>query len=328
MLFILFMFGASSVSMILLNKQVMTEFPHPSYVLLLQNITTILFVVAFFRDIKFEAKTAKSWLPCVSLFFVNIYSSLQALQYISVPTFTVFRNIQPLFTSVLNYFIRKESISYFSIALLMVIVYGTCVYAINDLQFHIVGYMWTLVHVVSMSLYSITIKLFFEGDQLKSYEMSFYNNLMSIPVLLVQLAIDTKLEPTIVYESIRCSETLHCIVWLVLSCVCSFFISYFGFQSQDVLSPVSWLTYNNLCKIPCIVISSFIWPHLFSDIETLGMVISLSAGYFYSMSQMNYLNVNFKRIICFLLTCAMGYSAYLICMHRMLLSFNKQAVDA
>jgi GDP-mannose transporter len=286
-------FSLSSISMILLNKAVVTVFPLSSVILILQNIVTVLLLKFQHQKMGFDMQTAIKWTPCVLLFCINIYSSLQSLIYISVPTFTVFRNVQPLISSVLDLFMRHEPISVQGFVFLCIILCGAYLYAHNDLEYNFNGYMWSFIHIVSMSFYSVNVKLCFENLKLKPFEMSWYNNIMSLGILIpltwYEVQQDTplkQLQPAVA----KCSAHWICLVVLSASCVGGFFVSVTGFKAQEVLTPTSWLTLNNLSKIPAIIISCIIWRVNLNMLEILGLTISLAGGYLYAMDRQGLLS--------------------------------------
>jgi drug/metabolite transporter (DMT)-like permease len=287
------MFSMSSISMILLNKAVVVLFPFSAFVLILQNAVTIFLLKSQNMELGFSLQTALSWTPCVLLFCINTYSSLRALTYISVPTFTVFRNIQPLISSVLDFLVRNEKISSRSVAFLCIIICGAYLYAHNDLEYNVNGYTWSLIHIISMSFYSVSVKLSFEKLKLKPVEMSWYNNIMSLGIL-TGLACYEFLQETpttrILSSLKKCSADGICRIILAASCVGGYFVSVTGFNAQEALTPTSWLTLNNLSKIPALIISCIIWNVNINMLEVIGMAISLTGGYLYAMERQGLLS--------------------------------------
>lgn len=218
-----------------------------------------------------------------------------------------------------------------SLAFLVYVVAGTIIYANYDIEFSTEGYAWAFVHVLSMSLYSMMVKyksvltmvirdletvpsssnveestksdVFYERE-MASEEMSFYNNCISLPILLFFLITEFSI------MNIRNSKenaSLHRWLWqpledcffpdtesvpmcpaIVLSSFLgSFFVSVGGFKIQRLITPISWLTLNNATKIPAIVLSVLFFHVQLNEFEICGLVVSLSAAYFYSVAQSN-----------------------------------------
>lgn len=135
-------------------------------------------------------------------------------------------------------------------------------------------------------------------------EMSWYNNCISLPFLLFCLVAEFSLQnmhnskqnsslQKWIWEPIEeCfwpeTESVPMCPGIVFS---SFFGSYFvsvsGFQVQKLITPISWLTLNNASKIPAIVLSVLFFHVILNELEICGLVVSLSAAYFYSVAQKN-----------------------------------------
>jgi len=357
-------FMCSSVFMILINKAV-TSYSSIALSILIfyQNAATLLILKAKnWGASELNHDVLMHWLPCGFLFTVNIYSSLQSLRFIHVATFSIFRNTQPLIVSVLTTLVLKMGIKGIqdkdtleklermrslnptldsnSLAFLVYILIGTLIYAANDLEFSFEGYAWACIHILSMSLYSVTVKYKHvmtvvirdlpttahennNNDQdnkddkesgqtedvtyqreMGAEEMSWYNNCISLPLLLFCLVAEFSV---LNMHHSKKNSSLHKWLWEpIQDCfwpetekvpMCpaivfgSFFGSYFvsvsGFQVQKLISPISWLTLNNASKIPAIVLSVLFFHVLLNELEICGLVVSLSAAYFYSVAQKN-----------------------------------------
>jgi len=275
------MFAASSIVMILINKELargLMGYAH--IILLIQNSGTLALLKWTKRDLTFSSDVAVQWLPCVALFTTNIATSMLALSYLSVPTFTVFRNTQPILATVLDFVLRQEVTDIRSIGCLIMILVGAFVYAFNDLYFHLSGYVWAMIHVISMSLYSVAVKYKINSLKLEAYEMSWYNNLLSTYLLILTVLYRHQ---SLVSFFEDCTPELW--FFLVMSSAGGFCVSVSGFMAQESLSPTSWLTVNNLSKIPAIVLSCYIWDVQLGTMEIIGMVTSILGGYLYSLSK-------------------------------------------
>ena len=145
------LFSVCSIGMVLINKAVISLFTNIGFLLILQNSATIALVLLGNRDVLASAKHAVKWSPCALLFCLNILSSLQSMAYVSVPTFTILRNTQPIIAVGIDYVLRREITSADSIMFLMAVLAGTVLYCWSDVNFHAVGHAWALVHVMSMS---------------------------------------------------------------------------------------------------------------------------------------------------------------------------------
>jgi len=322
------LFSIASIFMILVNKGIAHYFSNSmSFVLIFQNVFSLGMLKLIHRDLGSDwDKMAIQWIPCALFFCINIFTSMKALAYINVPTFTLFRNSQPIFTVWVDLVVRKTPVpSPFSLFFLFCIMYGAFMYALHDLNFDWRGYVWAMLHIVSMCLYAVLVKLKTHTLELKPTEMAFYNNALSIPAfLLLCLGEDVmriaSLSPPSIheaahYDDIHCIGNWKCVALLGLSMPGSFTISVLGFQTQTVLSPVSYLTLNNISKIPAIVIAVWVWNTKLSAEACLGLGISLISSYFYALSHQDLfitsLNFVFKVLIVVCFVMALGVASIL-----------------
>lgn len=273
-------FSVSSIVMLLLNKYIATVIPYPAFILLLQNVFTIFFLKIWKTELNLEYKKAVSWAPCVMLFLCNLYSSMKALKYISVPTFSVFRNMQPIMSTMFDLLLRQQPTTYDNMICIMIILIGSYIYAWESINYDAFGYIWTFFFMISSSLYTIAVKVKIDETQLNSFEMSYYNNVLSLVPLLC-LTMGEK--PSDNFMEV-CTDTFTCWLPILISGYGAFFISVAGFQAQEVMTPTTWLVCNNLSKLPAIMLACMLWGMHLTWWQILGIVVSILGGFLYSMS--------------------------------------------
>ena len=283
------LFSLSSIGMILINKAVVMAFPYSAILLIVQNFATIILLKVANRDLKMEASTTLQWVPCSALFCLNLVSSMESLSAISVPTFTIFRNTQPAIAALLDFLVRGERTSGSSLYFLFLIFVGALLYCKHDIQFNVYGYSWAIAHVLSMSAYSVVVKLRCASLKLAASEMSFYNNMLSFPILFMLEFGDTMVRDGGLAGQVKAAEIcvtkLLCIGVILLSCFGGFAVSVSGFRAQQAMSPTSWLTLNNLSKIPAIGLSLILFGGDIKPSSVHGMSIAMLGGYLYSLSR-------------------------------------------
>jgi drug/metabolite transporter (DMT)-like permease len=280
------LFSASSIAMILCNKAAIICYREAEGLLFLQTASTLVMILFFNRKIyqNLSLSVAMKWTPCSCLFVLNLFSSLIALKYLGVHTFTLIRNVQPCLVAPLDAIIFQQWLSWSTWLYLLLILMGSVLYASQDLTFSIEGYLWGLVHIISMSVYLIRIKQLSTSHNLSSQTMSFYNNMLALPPLLCMQAINYNLSSAA--SSITAVDIIsrYCIVSLAVSCVGGFCVSLSAFEAQKNLSATSFVTLNNVSKIPAIILGRFIFGGILSEPMIAGMCISLLGGYLYTMS--------------------------------------------
>lgn len=278
-------FSVSSIGMILVNKAAATVFANVFLLLMMQNLATILILVLRSQDVAgLSAAVAREWAPCAVLFSLNIFSSLKSLSLISVATFTILRNTQPLCAVVLESVCFRETYSTQSIVFLAEVLVGAVLYSSHDVHFHAQGYAWAGLHVLSMTLYSVLVKHKSQRLKLTAAQMSYYNNVLSIPFLLLSFVYTLHWQ-ALKHSLVHCLQSLYCIVVVLGSCVCGYLISVSGFMAQEQMSPTSWLCLNNFSKIPAIIASFFLFRVQCSVAMMHGIVVSCMSAYLYALSR-------------------------------------------
>jgi len=270
--------------MILINKAAVGALPLVGVLLVFQNSATILFIVWNGGAQRPKLDRVWEWLPQAVLFCTNIFSSLMTLQVMSVPSFTVLRNLQPILAICIEFWQFGEAVSTRVVLALVFVFIGAILYCIHDIYFNMTGLAWSVVHILSMTMYAVLVRKVASGGKSEwtAQQMSLYNNLISLPLLLplVFWQFDQSLE-----HLQSCSSSIYCVGVVLASCVGGFCVSVAGFAAQKVLSATGWLTLNNISKIPAILLSYYIWGGDLGVFGAIGMLVSLGAGYVYSLEK-------------------------------------------
>ena len=278
-----FLFSVCSISMIIVNRACALEFPYVCILLLLQNLVSAL--VLLVKNRTFDVSVAMSWLPCTLLFCCNLISSLQSLVFINVPTFTVLRNTQPLLSVLLGALFMQHGTQADSVFYLASMLLGALVYCSDDLFFNALGYVWALLHITSMTCYTILIKSKFSSMKITVDEMAFYNNLLSLPFLFLLSILQMMYsQETVFRDIVACTNRFQCIGTITLSCTCGVLMSVAGFHCQKVVSATTFLCLNNFSKIPAVVLSCYLFNENISSKSAHGMIISIISAFFYAYS--------------------------------------------
>ena len=275
-------FSVCSVGMLLVNKCAFTGSSFNSGLILGQNFGTCLLalgICCLAPSFRFSPSMSKvvTWAPQVLLFVGTIVSSAAALAIVNVPTFSVFRNSSSLVVAVLEYFILKKTVSLYQSTFLVLSVFGAVVYGWGDLQFSARGYLYSALHVVIASMSAVAVKKL-NVQFSSSLEMSFYNNLLSLPLLFIFAAYEYHASSSqIIIRNQQCAAA---------SVPAAFLISLSALISQKLLSATSWMALNNFNKIPVLVLSQFIFSDTYSIFQACGLATSVvaSAGYSFSSS--------------------------------------------
>jgi hypothetical protein len=134
-------------------------------------------------------------------------TSIQALKFVNVPTFFVFRTSCSVLSSALDYFAFGVETNSLALGSLFFIIFGAFIYASNDLQFSLQGYTWSFAHIFSMALYVALVKRSSSSKQPLSPTLtSLYNNLSLLSFLMVSVIY--KRESVLIPDGIISSASL------------------------------------------------------------------------------------------------------------------------
>ena len=184
-------YGGSSTAIMVANKVTLTtwNFPSALFVALAQCVFAVV-ALEIFRAAGVVSYPTPSLanlrlvmpLPIIQVF--NVGCGLMGTKFVSVPMFAVLRRVSIPLTLLAETYILGVPFSYgvaFSVFLLML---GAFVAAINDLSFHLVGYISIFISACATCAYGTVSKIKLSGPKKRTkWELLFYNSLASIPIL-------------------------------------------------------------------------------------------------------------------------------------------------
>ncbi|CAF1140148.1 unnamed protein product [Adineta ricciae] len=292
---VLIIYCISGTFLTLLNKITVALFPYANLLLIVQNtfaVVLLIFCSRYFHS-TFGALPALNrtvlqlWMPLVLLFVLMLISSLTALIYVSVPTVIVMRNLTSLFVAFLEYLFLNHKTNRFSIFILLGMLGGAGLYAKHDFTFNVQGYVWLGVNIISTSVYQIYIKkiihlAYFEN--IGPIGMSYYNNLLSLPVLWIILCVTGELRRLVMNFELEHSQTMLSIILILISSLLGFALSISAFALNKLISATSMMVTNNVNKFSVIVLSEIFVKSTLDIIASIGAISVLFLGWLYSQT--------------------------------------------
>lgn len=208
----------ASILMTVINKLVVSgkSFNMTCVVLFIQSLVCVLCVAACkrlriitYQD--FDLDTAKKWFPISSFLVALIYTGSKSLQYLSIPVYTIFKNLTIIFIAYgevvwFNGRVTGLMLVSFGMMVLSSIIaswsdiigiftatYGAAdsvvvaeakgpVYTMMGLN---IGYFWMLANCFASAAYVLTMRKRIKQIGFKDWDTMFYNNLLPIPLLAV-----------------------------------------------------------------------------------------------------------------------------------------------
>ena len=274
-----------SSCMPIINKAVLKALPRAYTVSAIQTASAAVLLLAFRNTglIEFPNPTSTKlwgWSGVVTAWIVPIVLNMKAMQLLTVETVMMFRSLAIVIVAIGDVLLLKSAISARSIVSCIMISLGGIVYASNDLNFHIWGYVFGGLYAVSMVVNSLYIKYCFNQHQeMNSWEKTFLNNFLSTPVVIAMCALcedNKKLSSD--FRALSPQEYLL----LALSGLVGFGISMSGTKCREYLSATSFDVLGSCTKYLTLALSLTILRARNSILSVVGICIALSGTVLYS----------------------------------------------
>lgn len=287
----------SSILMTVMNKYVLSglDFNLNFFLLLVQSVVCTIAIqtcksagVITFRN--FSADEAKKWFPITLLLIGMIFTGSKALQFLSIPVYTIFKNLTIILIAYGEVLWFGGSavtgLTLFSFGLMVV---SSVVAAWADIQHALqsnvnatskvstlnAGYVWMLINCLCTAFYSLCMRKRIKLTNFKDFDTMFYNNLLSIPVLLIATFLVEDWSSENITRNFPEASRTNILVAMVLSGLSSVFISYTSAWCMRVTSSTTYSMVGALNKLP-IAVSGLVF---FDAPVTLGSVSAIAIGF-------------------------------------------------
>ncbi|PBP17047.1 UDP-galactose transporter [Diplocarpon rosae] len=242
----------------------------------------------------FDTNKAKTWFPISLLLVGMIYTSTKALQFLSVPVYTIFKNLTIIviaYGEVLWFGGSVTASALFSFGLMVL---SSVVAAWADIQHALygsaeiesaeaalalstlnAGYAWMGLNVFCTAAYVLSMRKVIKKMNFKDWDTMFYNNLLTIPVLFVCSFIFENWTSVNIEMNFPLESRNSLILGMVYSGLATIFISYCSAWCIRVTSSTTYSMVGALNKLP-IAISGLVF---FAAPVTFGSVSAIIIGF-------------------------------------------------
>ncbi|SZF06375.1 unnamed protein product [Blumeria hordei] len=241
----------------------------------------------------FDSKRAKTWFPISLLLVGMIYTSTKALQFLSVPVYTIFKNLTIIviaYGEVLWFGGNVTASALFSFGLMVL---SSIVAAWADIQHALhgevaqagagaealsilnAGYAWMGMNVFCTAAYVLSMRKVIKKMNFKDWDTMFYNNLLTIPVLFLCSLIFEQWTSENINNNFPIETRNSLILSMIYSGLATIFISYCSAWCIRVTSSTTYSMVGALNKLP-IAISGLIF---FAAPVTFGSVSAIFIGF-------------------------------------------------
>ncbi|KAL3445184.1 hypothetical protein BJX65DRAFT_281876 [Aspergillus insuetus] len=296
----------SSILMTVMNKYVLSgaDFNLNFFLLCVQSVVCIIAIqtckacgLITYRD--FNLDEARKWFPITLLLIGMIYTGSKALQFLSIPVYTIFKNLTIIliaYGEVLWFGGSVTGLTLFSFGLM---VFSSIIAAWADIK-HAVestadatatvstlnsGYLWMLINCLCTSSYVLGMRKRIKLTNFKDFDTMFYNNLLSIPVLIVLSGLMEDWSPANITRNFPPADRNGIMFAMILSGLSTVFISYTSAWCVRVTSSTTYSMVGALNKLP-IALSGLIFfdaPVTFPSVSAI--FVGFVSGIVYAVAK-------------------------------------------
>ncbi|KAI9897442.1 hypothetical protein N3K66_007298 [Trichothecium roseum] len=240
----------------------------------------------------FDTERAKKWFPISVLLVGMIYTSTKALQFLSVPVYTIFKNLTIIVIAYGEVLWFGGSVSPMALLSFGLMVLSSIVAAWADIQSAIAGdfdfgdssaamstlnagYAWMGMNVFCSATYLLSMRKVIKKMGFKDWDTMYYNNLLTVPVLLICGLLSEDWSSTNLSINFPPELRNRMIIGMIYSGMAAIFISYCSAWCIRVTSSTTYSMVGALNKLP-LAISGLIF---FSAPVTFGSVSAIFIGF-------------------------------------------------
>ncbi|KAI0476992.1 hypothetical protein F4859DRAFT_504397 [Xylaria cf. heliscus] len=286
----------ASISMTIVNKYVVSgsEWNLNFFYLAVQSIVCIVTIqilkqVGVITNLApFDANKGRRWFPVSLLLVGMIYTSTKSLQYLSVPVYTIFKNLTTIviaYGEVLWFggSVTPLALLSFGLMVLSSVVAawadtrhaGNTAQAAEALATLNAGYAWMGLNVFCTALYILSMRKVIKSMNFKDWDTMFYNNFLTIPVLVVCSLVAEDWSSKNLAQNFPLETRNAIFIGMIYSGLGAILISYCSAWCIRVTSSTTYSMVGALNKLP-IAISGLIF---FAAPVTVGSVSAIFIGF-------------------------------------------------
>jgi len=265
----------------------------------------------------FDARSAKKWLPISLLLTGMIYTGSKALRYLSIPVYSIFKNLTIILIAYGEVLWFGGSVSNMALFAFALMVLSSVIAAWADIQNALssytavaastaaaaassealsaqagtalstlnTGYIWMLLNCVCTAMYALGMRVRIKSTNFKDLDTMFYNNLLTIPILLVCSIFIEDWSPANLVRNFPLESRSVIIASMIFSGLSTVFISYSSAWCVRVTSSTTYSMVGALNKLP-IALSGLVFfdaPATFGSVSAIG--IGFVSGIVYTIAK-------------------------------------------
>ncbi|ORX39294.1 hypothetical protein BD324DRAFT_619163 [Kockovaella imperatae] len=315
---------AASIMMTVVNKYVVSgaNFTMTFLLLAIQSSVCVLAVWSVkrmgminFRD--FDKNDAKVWLPVSSLLVAVIYTGSKSLQFLSIPVYTIFKNLTIILIAYGEVFMFNGMVTGLTLVSFALMVGSSIIAAWADISSAFrspapidpytgletpalratigsinAGYIWMALNCLASAGYVLFMRKRIKLTGFKDWDSMFYNNLLSIPILVVASIIIEDWGTESLAKNFPASNRVLLLSAMAFSGAAAVFISYSTAWCVRVCGSTTYSMVGALNKLPVAASGMLFFgdPVSFGNVSAIG--VGGLAGIVYAVAKTNQARVD------------------------------------
>ncbi|KAJ3217682.1 GDP-mannose transporter into the lumen of the Golgi [Clydaea vesicula] len=298
----------SSILMTVINKFVLSGLDLKLVCLLLvaQNLTCVVILEIFSKlgvlsHRPFKSQEAKKWFVVSLVLVLMIYTGSKALKYLSIPLFTVFKNLTIIIIAFgeKTYFGGSKVTGSMMLSFLMMVA-SAVIAGWSDISSSgglkqeakevglMIPYIWMAANCFSTAFNSLVMRKKIRQFNFTDFDTVYYNNLIGVPILLVvsfftEYSLYAPFYNKYFVENPE--ELFGLIVAVTFSGIFSFGISYCTGWCLRVTSSTTYSMAGALNKLPISILGMVLFDADVTLGGVLGVLLAFFAGVIYSYAK-------------------------------------------
>ncbi|CAJ0751993.1 20097_t:CDS:10 [Entrophospora sp. SA101] len=235
---------------------------------------------------KINLKLSKNWFPVVFLLVVMIYTGSKSLQFLTIPIYTIFKNLTIIFIAYGEVLWFKGSVTVLMMTSFLLMVFSSIIAASSSDSLNSIiiekyspfnfGYIWMGFNCVSSATYILFMRKRIKSTNFKDFDTVYYNNMLSTPLLVFMSLIVEDWSYANLEKNFPIEVRGILISSMLFSGLSAFAISFASAWCIRVTSSTTYSMVGALNKLP-IAASGIIF---FGDPTTFGSVSAILIGFF------------------------------------------------
>ncbi|ODV60172.1 GDP-mannose transporter [Ascoidea rubescens DSM 1968] len=296
----------SSILMTLTNKYVLSGNPNYNlnFLLLCVQSVVCLLLIFFLKNFKvinyreFNSKEAKSWSPIAILLVVMIYTSSKAIQYLSIPIYTIFKNLTIILIAYGEVIWFSGKVTSMALSSFILMVLSSVVAALGDDKRSVsdlsssasffglnYGYYWMFSNCFASATFVLYMRKRIKLTNFKDFDTMFYNNLLSVPILLVSTFILEDWSEENLYLNFPTDQKNSIIFSMIFSGMASVGISYCSAWCVRVTSSTTYSMVGALNKLPIALSGLIFFDASVNFLSVSSIFLGFAAGLVYAVAK-------------------------------------------